>query len=76
MTEQELRALRRPKPEDAAKYLGGGINAQHIRIMAQQGRCPYCVALKRPGGRRYIYNIYVEALIKCKHEGLLFQPAG
>lgn len=73
MTDQELRSIKRPKPEDAAKYLANGTTAQNIRIKAQQGKCPYCEAFKPTGHHRYSYTIFVEALIKCKHYGPLFQ---
>ena len=40
MTDQELLALPRVKPEDAAKYLQNGTSAQEIRIFAQRVNAP------------------------------------
>ena len=66
MTDQELLALPRVKPEDAAKYLQNGTSAQEIRIFAQKGKCPFCSAFQ-PTGRRWVYRVNVGLLIKYKN---------
>lgn len=66
MSEQELLALDRIGPEEAAKYLQNGTTAQEIRVKAQYGKCPFCRAEKANG--RYRYRIIVGALIKYKSE--------
>ena len=54
MTDQELMAIPKIRPEDAARYLQDGTTAQEIRVKAQNDICPFCSAEKRtPGSRRY-----------------------
>ena len=58
MTDEELMALPKIRPEHAARYLQDGTTAQEIRIKAQFGICPFCTAEKRtPGSMRYVYRI-------------------
>ncbi len=64
MTEIELLALPKIGPQEAARYLQNGTSAQEIRVKAQNGICPFCVAEKMTG--RYRYRILVGALIKYK----------
>ena len=64
MTEAELMAHKKIGPEIAAKYLQNGSTAQEIRVKAQLGRCPFCVAEKMTG--RYRYRINPGLLIKYK----------
>jgi hypothetical protein len=67
ITENELRSMERITPQIASSYIGSKtISAQFIRIWAQNGRCPFCVAENVGGGRRYTYVINREALIKYK----------
>ena len=46
MSDQELDALKRVGPEAAARYLQNGTTAQEIRVKAQLGLCPFCLAEK------------------------------
>lgn len=64
MTESELLSLSKIGPEAAARYLQNGTTAQEIRVKAQNGKCPFCLAEKMTG--RYRYRIIVGALIKYK----------
>ena len=64
MTDTELLSYRKIGPEVAAKYLQNGTTAQEIRIKAQNGHCPFCVAERMKG--RYRYRINVGLLIKYK----------
>lgn len=64
MTDMELLALPKIGPEVAARYLQNGTNAQEIRVKAQLGKCPFCIAEKMRG--RYRYRIIVGSLIKYK----------
>lgn len=64
MTDMELLALPKVGPVAAARYLQNGTNAQEIRVKAQLGKCPFCIAEKMSG--RYRYRIIVGALIKYK----------
>lgn len=64
MSEQELLSMKKIGPEAAARYLQNGTTAQEIRVKAQNGRCPFCVAEKMTG--RYRYRIIVGKLIKYK----------
>lgn len=64
MTEAELLSLPRIGPEEAAKYLQNGTNAQEIRVLAQNNMCPFCTAEKMQG--RYRYRVIVGKLIKYK----------
>lgn len=58
VTDEELMMLPKIKPEHAAKYLQDGTTAQEIRVKAQYGVCPFCVAEKRtPNSRRHTYRI-------------------
>lgn len=65
MTDEELLAIPRVKPLDAAKYLQNGTPAQEIRVLAQLGKCPYCTA-HRPTGKRWVYRVNVGLLMKFK----------
>jgi hypothetical protein len=65
MTDAELLALPKIGPEDAARYLQNGTNAQEIRVLAQLGKCPFCAA-HRPTGRRWVYRVNVGLLMKHK----------
>ncbi len=64
MSNEELLAHSKIGPELAAKYLQNGTTAQEIRVMAQNGRCPYCEAIKGTG--RYTYRINVGLLMRFK----------
>lgn len=65
MTDAELLALEKIGPQDAARYLQNGTNAQEIRILARLGKCPFCSATQ-PTGRRWVYRINVGLLMKFK----------
>ena len=65
MSDTELLALPKVKPEHAARYLQSGHTAQEIRVKAQLGLCPFCNAYK-PTDRRYVYRINVGLLMACK----------
>lgn len=76
MTEKELRSLEKVGPEEAARYIGNKMNAQYIRLWAQEGTCPFCKALRRtPESRRYVYFINIEALIKYKNGEIISNTA-
>lgn len=64
MSEKELLALPKIGVEHAAKFLQNGTTAQEIRVKAQHGVCPFCVAEKMTG--RYRYRINPGLLIKYK----------
>ncbi len=64
MTNDELLAHTKIGPELAAKYLQNGTTAQEIRVMAQNGLCPFCDAFK--GAGRYSYRINVGLLMRFK----------
>lgn len=64
MTDAELLAHERIGPEVAAKYLQNGTTAQDIRLDAQEGISPFCVARKGKG--RYSYRINVGLLMRYK----------
>ncbi len=64
MLDAELLALPKIGPQEAARYLQNGTSAQEMRVKAQNGVCPFCVAEKMTG--RYRYRILVGALIKYK----------
>lgn len=66
MTDTELLALPKIGPAEAAKYLQNGTSAQEIRVKAQNGQCPFCIAERMVG--RYRYRILVGALIQFKAE--------
>lgn len=65
MTDAELLSLPKVGPEDAARYLQNGTNAQEVRILARLGKCPFCTA-RQPTGRRWVYRINVGLLMKYK----------
>ena len=65
MSDVELLALPKIRPEDAARYLQNGTTAQDIRVEAQYGECPFCKA-EKPTGRRYRYRVNVGLLMKYK----------
>lgn len=65
ITEQELRELPKIGPEEAARFLQDGSNAQEIRVKAQNGHCPFCKAEKMAGRHRYRVNVGL--LIKYKN---------
>lgn len=64
MSDTELMALPKVGPEAAAKYLQNGTTAQEIRVMAQNGLCPFCTAELMTG--RYRYRVNLGLLIKFK----------
>lgn len=66
LTEEELRALPRVRPEDAARYLQSGVTALEIRMKAQQGNCPFCRAEKTPNSKTWHYRVNLNLLIKSK----------
>ena len=67
MTDQELMAIPKIRPEDAARYLQDGTTAQEIRVKAQYGICPFCSAEKRtPGSRRHTYRVNIGLLMDYK----------
>lgn len=65
MSEQELLSHEKIGPELAAKFLQNGTTALDIRIQAQNGKCPFCLAIKGKG--RYAYRVNVGLLIKYKN---------
>lgn len=65
MTEAELMAHDKIGPEVAARYLQNGTTAQEIRIRAQNGKCPFCMA-EKPTGRRWVYRIVPGLLVQYK----------
>ena len=64
MSDNELMAMPKVGPEAAAKYLQNGTTAQEIRVMAQNGLCPFCTAQFMTG--RYRYRVNLGLLIKFK----------
>jgi len=64
MSEAELMSMKKVGPEAAAKYLQNGTTAQEIRVMAQNGLCPFCTAQFMTG--RYRYRVNLGLLIKFK----------
>ena len=64
MSDTELMAMPKVGPEAAAKYLQNGTTAQEIRVMAQNGLCPFCTAQFMTG--RYRYRVNLGLLIKFK----------
>lgn len=64
MSDNELMAMPKVGPEAAAKYLQNGTTAQEIRVMAQNGLCPFCTAEFMTG--RYRYRVNLGLLIKFK----------
>ena len=64
MSNEELLSHRKIGPEIAAKYLQNGTTAQDIRLDAQEGISPFCVARKGKG--RYSYRINVGLLMRYK----------
>lgn len=64
MTDAELLAHEKIGPEVAAKYLQNGTTAHDIRLDAQEGISPFCVARKGKG--RYSYRINVGLLMRYK----------
>lgn len=68
MSDQELDALKRVGPEAAARYLQNGTTAQEIRVKAQLGLCPFCLAEKMKSTYRYRVNI---GLLKAYKRGEL-----
>lgn len=65
LTESELLANRKIRPEIAAAYLQDGTTAQEIRVKAQKGICPFCTA-ERPTGKRWRYRVNPGLLMKYK----------
>lgn len=65
MTEAELMSCKKIRPEIAARFLQDGTTAQDIRVSAQNGMCPFCVAI-RPSGKRWAYRVNPGLLIKYK----------
>ena len=68
MSDQELDALHRVGPEAAARYLQNGTTAQEIRVKAQNGICPFCIAEKMKSKYRYRVNV---GLLKAYKRGEL-----
>lgn len=66
LTIQELRALPRVRPEDAARYLQSGVTALEIRMKAQEGKCPFCRAEKTPSSKTWHYRVNLNLLIRAK----------
>lgn len=64
MSDNELLSHKKIGPEIAAKYLQNGTTAQDIRLDAQEGISPFCVARKGKG--RYSYRINVGLLMRYK----------
>ena len=64
MSDNELLSHKKIGPEIAAKYLQNGTTAQNIRLDAQEGISPFCVARKGKG--RYSYRINVGLLMRYK----------
>jgi hypothetical protein len=64
MSDTELLSHKKIGPEIAAKYLQNGTTAQDIRLDAQEGISPFCVARKGKG--RYSYRINVGLLMRYK----------
>ena len=67
LTESDLRALRRIRPEDAARYLQSGVTALEIRMKAQAGECPFCRAEKAPNSKTWHYRVSLSLLIRAKN---------
>lgn len=65
MSDTELLAHEKIGPEIAAKYLQNGTTAHDIRLDAQDGICPFCIARKGKG--RHSYRVNVGLLMKYKH---------
>lgn len=65
MSDTELDLCQHIGPAEAARYLQNGTSAQEIRVKAQNGLCPFCIAEKCPGGR-YRYRVNVGLLKKYK----------
>lgn len=65
MTDQELLAHKKIRPDIAAQFLQDGTTPQEIRIKAQLGICPFCTA-EKPTGRRWVYRINPTNLIRYK----------
>jgi hypothetical protein len=66
LTIQDLKALPRIRPEDAAKYLQSGVTALEIRMKAQEGKCPFCRAEKTPNSKTWHYRVNLSLLIRAK----------
>lgn len=64
LTEAELLATPKVRPEHAARYLQNGTTAQEIRVQAQNGICPFCKAVK--GAKRFAYRVNIGLLISYK----------
>lgn len=64
MSNEELLSHKKIGPEIAAKYLQNGTTAQDIRLDAQEGISPFCVARKGKG--RYSYRVNVGLLMRYK----------
>lgn len=64
MTDTELLSYKKIGPEVAAKYLQNGTTAQDIRLDAQEGISPFCIA--RRGNGRYSYRVNVGLLMRYK----------
>ncbi|MCD8143417.1 MAG: hypothetical protein LUD83_09135 [Clostridiales bacterium] len=65
ITDNDLLAMRKVKPEDASRYLQGEYSAQEIRVLAQYGRCCFCTAELGKGGR-YRYHIHPVRLMQYR----------
>ena len=68
MRDEELLALSKVRPIDAAKYLQNRTRVHDIRVLAQQGKCKFCTAIR--GNGRFKYRIHVGLLIRYKHSEL------
>lgn len=65
MTDEELLSLPKVRVEDAARYLQNGTTAQEIRVLAQNGLCPFCKAIQGKG--RFAYRVHIGLLMRYKH---------
>lgn len=73
ITDEELLALRKVRPQDAARYLQGEYSAQDIRVLAQHSRCVFCRAeLGRSG--KYRYHIHPIKLMQYRHGEIPMEP--
>lgn len=64
ITDEALLARPRIGPQEAAEYLQNGTTAQEIRVLAQNGACPFCKAVRGEG--RWKYRVVPGLLIAYK----------
>ena len=65
MSEEELLALSKVGPDEAAAFLRGEPTAQYIRLWCQDGDCPFGAA-KQQSKRRWTYTINRWLLIRYR----------